>query len=434
MARRLFHSVNWRVALWCGAILAALAFPVAGCNRSPDTRTEIVFWAFGAEGEHVQALIPGFEARNPDLRVKVQMIPWTAAHEKVLTAFAGDATPDLCQWGNTWIPEMWLLGAIEPLDARVQKSSIIRPESYFRGIWETNRIDSVLCGIPWYVDTRVLFYRKDILAEAGFAHPPRTWAEWKSASKAVVALHPGKDRYAVLLPTNEWAPPVILGLQCGAKLLKDRNTLGDFSSPENETAFNFYISFFREHLAPVGITQVTNIYQGMSEGFFAMYISGPWNIGEFSRRIPDSLQDAWMTAPLPSPDSVYPGASLAGGSSLMLFRASKHKDAAWRLIEYLEEPEQQIHFYRETGDLPARIEAWSDTTFAENVYVRAFRTQLERVTSPPKIPEWEQIAMKVQDYADLASRGNLSVQEALASLDRDVNVILEKRRWMMRGH
>ncbi len=415
------------------ALMVVILLAVSGCACRQDNRVEVVFWAFGAEGEHVQALIPGFEARNPDIHVRLQMIPWTAAHEKVLTAYAGDATPDLCQWGNTWIPEMALLEAIEPLDARVRSSQVIHRSGFFQGIWETNVVDSILYGIPWYVDTRVLFYRKDLLEEVGFRQAPRTWNEWNAAAKAIVARHPNEEKYAVLLPTTEWAPPVILGLQRGAKLLADHDTRGDFSGEEFSRAFDYYISFFREHLAPIGVTQVTNIYQGLAEGFFAMYISGPWNIGEFQRRMPDSLQDEWMTAPLPSPDSIYPGASLAGGSSLVLFRASRHKEAAWKLIEYLEDPAQQIRFYHETGDLPARVEAWNDSSLANNEYVRAFHTQLGRVTSPPKIPEWEQIAMKVQDYADLASRGALSVTDALASLDRDVNVILEKRRWMLNG-
>ncbi len=413
-------------------LVALSAF--SGCGEKRDARVEVVFWAFGAEGEHVQGLIPGFEAKNPDIHVRLQMIPWTAAHEKVLTAYAGDATPDLCQWGNTWIPEMRLLEALEPLNDWVQASKVVHREGYFPGVWATNEMDSILYGIPWYVDTRVIFYRKDLLARAGFPRPPQTWTEWKQASKAIVNLHPNEEKYALLLPTTEWAPPVILGLQRGATLLSNHDTQGAFSAPEFSQAFDFYISFFRDHEAPIGNTQVTNIYQGLAEGFFAMYISGPWNIGEFRRRMPDSLRDEWTTAPLPSPDSISPGASLAGGSSLVLFRASRHKEAAWRLVEYLEDPEQQLRFYHETGDLPARVEAWNDSSLANNVYVRAFHTQLGRVVSPPKIPEWEQIAMKVQDYADLASRGTLSVKDALAALDRDVNVILEKRRWMLNGH
>ena len=54
--------------------------------------------------------------------MRVQQIPWTAAHEKLLTAFAGDATPDVCQLGNTWIPEFAALDALEPLDDRVATS------------------------------------------------------------------------------------------------------------------------------------------------------------------------------------------------------------------------------------------------------------------------------------------------------------------------
>ena len=54
----------------------------------------------------------------------------------------------------------------------------------------------------------------------------------------------------------------------------------------------------------------------------------------------------------------FPGVSLAGGSSLVVFKASHHRDAAFRLIEFLSRPAQQIAFYRLTGDLPARTTAW----------------------------------------------------------------------------
>jgi len=213
--------------------------------------------------------------------------------------------------------------------------------------------------------------------------------------------------------------------------LKDRATLGDFSGSDFRRAFQFYIDFFRSGFAPIGNTQVANIYQGFAEGFFSMYITGPWNIGEFSRRLPPEMQDKWMTAPMPAPEHDSPGVSLAGGSSLVVFRSSKHKSEAWRFIEYLSEPSQQIAFYKLTGDLPAHREAWKDSSLVGNPYVRAFFRQFERVKAPPKIPEWEQIAMKVQDYAEAASCAKMSVEEALAALDRDVNVMLEKRRYLM---
>lgn len=402
-----------------------------GCRSSPSSETVLIFWAMGAEGENVQKLIPEFERRNPGIKVKVQSIPWTAAHEKLLTAYAGNSTPDITQLGNTWIPEFTLLNAIEDLNPWIENSSIVKKEKYFEGIWDTNVMDGVPFGIPWYVDTRVMFYRKDILEQAGYKNPPATWDEWFDASMKIKQLAGGKEKYAVLLPTNEWVPFVVTGLQNGSTLLKDDNRYSDFSGEKFTKAFEYIMRFYQKKLAPVGITQVTNIYQGIAEGFFAMYITGPWNIGEFQKRMPAALQDKWMTAPLPGPDMDTPGVSLAGGASLVIFRNSTKKEQSWKFIEYLSAVQQQLEFYKVTGNLPAVEEAWNDTLFRNNVYVKAFYEQFKHVVPTPKIPEWEQIAMKVQQYAEFASAQKMSVNQALSELDKDVNIILEKRRWML---
>src|SRR2546427_12297773 len=95
-----------------------------------------------------------------------------------------------------------------------------------------------------------------------------------------------------------------------------------------------------------------------------MWITGPWNVGEFRRRLPADFQDKWGIAPMPGPDGAASGISLAGGSSLVVFRASRHQAAAWKLVEFLSRPEQQLRVYRLSGDLPARLEAWRDPALA----------------------------------------------------------------------
>lgn len=403
----------------------------AGCGGRSDARTEIVFWGLGAEGERVASMMPEFESRHPDIHVRVQMIPWNAAHEKLLTAFAGGSLPDVCQLGNTWIPEFTILNAIEDLTPWVNRSRTIQRTDYFPGIWETNRIDSLVYGIPWYVDTRVLFYRTDLCSRAGYPSGPRSWKEWFDLCEKLKRLYP--SNYGVFFSTNnEWVGPVILGLQEHSPLLKDGNTAGDFSGPEFSAAMRCFHSFFQHGWAPVKTTQIVNVYQSFAEGLFAMYITGPWNIGEFSRRLPPSLQGAWMTAPLPGPEGGA-GTSLAGGSSLVMFRSSRQKTAVWKLIEYLSEPAQQLQLYRLTGDLPARVEAWQDSSLRDNRYASAFFEQLNHVQATPKIPEWEQIAQTVRQYSELISMDEVTVSDGLTALDREVNVILEKRRWLMYG-
>lgn len=412
----------------------ALLTVLAGCAGREPGVVELEFWGMGREGEVVRELIPAFEAANPGIRVRVQQIPWSAAHEKLLTAFVGEATPDLCQLGNTWVPEFAALDALEDLSPRVARSAVVDSADYFRGIWDTNVIDGALYGVPWYVDTRLMFYRKDLLSAAGFTRPPETWDEWLAAMRGVKAAV-GDDRYAILLPPNEWEHPIIFGLQAGSTLLRDGGRYGDFSGAAFRRAFTFYVDLFREELAPtLATTMISNVYHEFGRGLFAMYLTGPWNIGEFGRRVPEERQDDWMTAPMPGPDGPASGVSMAGGASLAVFRASRHKDEAWRFVEYLSAPEQQVHFYRLTGNLPPRERAWQDSVLATNAYADAFHTQLRRAVPLPRVPEWERISDKVKVYAEAAARGRMSVDAALAALDRDVDVILEKRRWMLARH
>jgi multiple sugar transport system substrate-binding protein len=414
---------------WSASLLAALA----GCTPSSAATksSQIELWAFGQEGEVVQALLPEFEREHPDIRVRIQQIPWTAAHEKLLTAYVGNATPDVAQLGNTWIPEFVALDALVRLDSLASVPPAVPESGYFAGIWRTNLVNGALYGVPWYVDTRLLFYRKDLLAQAGYPDPPKTWAEWRAAMQAVKA-RAGPGRYAIFVPFNEWNPPVILGLQAGSTLLKDGGRYGAFSEPPFRRAFDFYLDFYRRGFAPVlGLNDIGNIYQEFARGTVAMWITGPWNIGEFRRRLPNDMQDRWGTAPLPGPDGPASGVSMAGGSSIVLFRRSHRQTEAWQLAEYLSRPEQQLRFYKLTGDLPARTEAWRDPALASDPAAHAFWVQLQRVAPLPQVPEWELIATRVFDYGEQAIRGRESADTALARLDREVDRILERRRWLL---
>jgi multiple sugar transport system substrate-binding protein len=162
-------------------------------------------------------------------------------------------------------------------------------------------------------------------------------------------------------------------------------------------------------------------------------VTGPWNLGEFRARLPAELQDDWSTAPMPAPTAAdgYPGRSLAGGSSLVLFESARAKPAAWRFVEYLSEPAQQARFHELTGNLPSRRSAWALSALAGDPRAAAFAEQLGALSTLPKVPECEQIALRVAEAAEQIVRGARSVDDALALLDRDVDRMLEKRRWML---
>src|SRR5262249_54435845 len=161
------------------------------------------------------------------------------------------------------------LGALEPLGARVRTTPSIDAGDYFAGIWDTNTAQGELYGVPWYIDTRLLFYRPDLLAQAGFSTPPTRWDEWQ---RMLVALKKsvGPERYAILLPLNEFEPLVALSLQQADPLLREGDRWGNFRSAGFRRTLNFYLSMFERGLAPPATNnQIANIWNEFGRGYFS---------------------------------------------------------------------------------------------------------------------------------------------------------------------
>lgn len=408
----------------CGLLLAGAG--LLACHPAAAPRRSLTFWAMGVEGEEVRTLVPEFEQRYPGTRVIVQSIPWSAAHEKLLTAFAGGALPDVAQLGNTWLPEFQAIGALLPLDQLIASSGTIRADTYFPGIWETNRMGDRIYGIPWYVDTRVLFYRIDLFRQAGISHPPSTWEEWLETCERIRQARPGT--YPVFFPLiyTEWQVPLLFVLQNNGILLADGNARGALDDPRTVEALRHYLRFFERGHAPTRMTEFANLLQAFASGNIAMMITGPWNVGELRRRYP-ALESQWTTTPLPGHKNRL---SVAGGSSLVIFSTCSNHELAWKWIEFLSEPASQFRFFQLTGDLPPRKDSWQ-LGIREDPKMTAFYEQLSAVASMPKIAEWEQVAVKIQEHLEAVVLGRRTLEEAIPLLNRDLDAILEKRRWLL---
>ena len=408
---------------------AALLMLTAACTRKTDEREVVTFWAMGYEGEVVAQLLPEFERQNPGIKVNLQQLPWLSAHEKLLTAFAGESLPDVSPIGNTWISEFAALDALHPLDDDIAAAKGFDVPDYFPGVWDTGVVEGKTYAVPWYVETRLPFYRTDLLKQAGVARPPRSWDEWRVAL-AAVKKEVGPERYAILLPLNEPEPLLSLAIQEPEPLLRDGGRYGNFRSAGFKHALGFYKEMFDRKWAPVVTNnQISNVWDEFGKGFYSFYINGPWNIAKFKERLPPEQQGDWMTMPLPGPNG--PGASLANGTSFVVFRQSEHKQAAWKLIQYLSSPETQAKFHALTGDLPPRRSPWQTPALANDPYAKAFREQLERAVSTPKVPEWERIAQEMKVIGEEVANGRMSVDEAAEEMDRRADWFLEKRRWML---
>ena len=102
---------------------------------------------------------------NPGTTVNVTPVDWGQAVAKLQTAIAGHQTPDVSQMGTDMMGQFAATGAFENVPASVDKSK------FFESAWNTNVVNGATVGVPWYVETRLLYYRKDI-ADQGRHHQP----------------------------------------------------------------------------------------------------------------------------------------------------------------------------------------------------------------------------------------------------------------------
>ncbi len=403
-------------------LAGAAALASTGCARNS---AEVEMWAMGNEAAALPELLRllGSSAKLPS--VSVQPLPWTAAHEKLLTGFAGGALPTLSQVGNSWISELAAIGAIEPVPTA--QADLLSDQ--FDAVIDTCRIGNKIWAVPWYVDTRVQFYRRDLFARAGYEAPPPRWDDWKAALHKVKRVA-GDGNYAVLMPVNEFEHLTTIALSAKAGMLNAEGTRGAFGSPEFLAALAFYKSLFDEGLAPLAsATQISNVWNEFARGYFSVYPSGPWTIGDMKKRLPAEFQSKWGTAPNPGPDGT--GSAAPGGSSLVVFRGAANSGAAWSIVDALLGSSGQSALQKLTGNLPARRTSWTEKSADIDPHIPAFAAQLESARALPKVPEWERIVSEMQVVAERMLRGQFTVRQAAAEMDVRANRLLEKRRWMV---
>ena len=247
----------------------------------------------GREGEVVTQLLPQFEKEHPGIRVQVQQIPWTAAHEKLLTAFVGDATPDIAQLGNTWIPEFVALDALEPLDA-ASAASKDRPAQRLlrRDLGYQRRKDTTLRHPVVRGHARALLSHRPA-RERRLRLDASDMGRRGDECMVSVKKRMGPRPVPAAHPDQRVAADRILGLQAGSPLLaRQRIASAAFSDPQFLKAFDFYVGLFRDGLAPpLSGTEISNLYQEFERGNIAMYITGRGTSASSRTACPPAMQE-----------------------------------------------------------------------------------------------------------------------------------------------
>ncbi|MGH2750589.1 MAG: sugar ABC transporter substrate-binding protein [Actinomycetota bacterium] len=400
----------------------ALALVLAGCGRTEDdggrasgepegpVEGTLQVWAMGTEGENLGVLAEDFMKENPDVTVKVTAVPWEAAHDRIVNAIAGGQVPDVSLIGTTWMGEFAGLGGLDPTP------SSIDPGAFFEGAWDTTVVDGTSYGVPWYVETRLLYYRTDVAEKAGFTEPPGSWDELKQMVGGIVDA--GTEYGISLQPggTGSWQTFMPFFWQQGGEIVDDGDEF-TLDSPACVEALAYYDSFFEENLTSVEAFELT-LESAFAEGQIGSFISGPWMIGLVNDA--GAGPNSWTVAHQPTEEA---GTSFVGGGNLAVFEQSDNKAAGWAFVEYLSQPEVQVKWYETVSGLPAATAAWDDETLAGDELLSAFGEQLEDAKSPPAIATWEQVAAAIDSQIEQVTVGDATPEDACQAMQEEASSI-----------
>lgn len=367
------YSLLVAAAAAAAALAATTAASVAGARPlGSDSKkaVTVTIWIMNNGAHPVQDMnrIVGPFEKQTGINVKVQLVGWDIQFQRIQNAATSGEAPDVTQAGTTQVPFFASLDGFENLSSRI--AEIGGRGAYTDGQWTTTQVvgKAGVWSVPWFSEARAIYYRTDIYKQAKVnpATAFRTWSSFRAALRKVEKVVPASGRSIAPFGTpgkTAWdlvhhVMPFVWGAG-GAELTADVKRSA-IASPQAVTGVKYFADLVAEGLAlrsalERNAPQVENQFKG---GELATWIGGPWVMQAATRADDENwvaeARNNFSTAPLPL-GPTGKSYTFVGGSNLMLFKSSDHKNEAWQLIKYLSRNDVQLKYAQLQGMFPARV-------------------------------------------------------------------------------
>jgi multiple sugar transport system substrate-binding protein len=350
--------------------------------------------------------------------------------DKLRTQFqAGGEDIDVILGDVIWTAELAASGWISDLSDRFPES---QQQEFLPGSVEAITFNGKPYGMPWFTDTGLLYYRKDLLKKSGYDSPPKTWDELKQMTGKVRResgikfgfIFQGAKSESGLCDACEF----IWGH--GGNILDPRDSTKVLvDSPQAIAGLGLERSMITDGISPDAVT----VYEEPeTEGEFlngdAVFLRNwPYVYGLIGTPdYPNLKTDQVGVSELPSADG-KPGNGTVGDQPLYISTSSKYPDAAWKFIEFLTAPEQQRLRAVEGSYLPTRSALYDDPDIQENVPVVALaKSALQHTRPRPVSPYYSDMSLEMQDQFNASLKGETTPEEAARALKKELQSIIKE--------
>lgn len=410
-------------------LLLVLATTSIGFAQNQVTITFQEPWSLDSDrGKVVQSLINDFMAANPDIIVQIR--DTGVNNEVFVTEVLSESAADVVMFGEDGVVLFAPQNAFLDLSDYVAAWDETKRNDFYESVWRFGTFEDKQYGIPWIAHSMALIYNKTMFEEAGLDPnaPPTTWDElYAYAEKLTSGEQYGYGLVGKQGHDMAWSWYNLVRQNGGTLASQDGDDWSvALNSPEALEALEFYIKL--RNVAP---PETTTTGGGEANTLFiqkrvAMYVLGPWAVAGINKDAPDIEVGV---APLPY--SMMP-ATTAGAGLLTVPRTTKHPEAAWRLINFLTEVENQVKLVS-TGfafRIPTRQSAVQDEWFQEHPEYIPFVEGLGYGYTPIVLDiarDWSIVHNEVvQAELSRAFIGEISPAEALERIENSGNLLLSR--------
>ncbi|MEX2540606.1 MAG: extracellular solute-binding protein [Trueperaceae bacterium] len=384
---------------------------------------------YGATGGD-EGVIKAF-TEETGIRVNVVTAPTDQLREKAVIEYVGGTGQyDVATLQDAWMNEE-ITAFLEPLSQRVEQLD----ESYdfddlVTSLVGVNTVDGQLVAVPFRGGTTMLYYRTDFLEAAG-VEPPQTIEELYEAAEALTLDQDGDgttDVYGLVLrgkPGFEVTQDFtrILFANGGSVLTEDLSGCA-LEEPESVETIQFWQDVLQNGYIPPDTLSLGRDDQirVLQTGGAAMGIYFSPYYGRIISELDPSLV-GWAVTP--TAEGVTSGRSLNTLWSLAIDRNSDSKDAAWQLVQWLTNTENQIEMAVKYANAPVRESTYVDESFiGKNPLGPEWLQATAASRFEPTHPRFPEIADIISVELTGAMEGRRTAEEAAARMCRQVDRLL----------
>lgn len=448
-------SLSRREFLKLGGLAGGAAFlGSAACGpTATDGPVNIVF-SFGPTGSEdlrtIEELIERFN-REYEGEIQAEFRRMSSAtdeyFDELVSEFQnGGGDIDVIGGDVIWTAEFAENGWIEEISDRMYRDYPLSvPDAFLNAPLTSCSYRNRLWGTPWFTDAGLLYYRRDLLEDAGFSEPPATWDELEEMAQQITGE--AGVRFGLVFQGDDYEGGVVNGCEfiwnaegrilTGTTSLPSPNvpyTLSpnvvEINNPNSARGLEIQREMVTSGVSPEEVASYQE--EECTDAFFAgdaVFMRG-WPFMYALADEPDSEvgRDQIGIAPLPVAEEGLRSFSCLGGWNMLINAASDNQDAAWEFIKFTTSPEQQRFRALEGAFLPTLGELYEDQEILDSVPVIELGRDIVRdnARTRPVTPYYSEISAALAATFNENLRGETEPEEAVESLQSELENIIRE--------